>query len=151
MFEGRLFDLVTTDRPTVFTRACPRCSVEVSGWIINEAGFVSCLSCGFVLQDPGYKSESFEGVFKEFEGKVIPSESAAKWEFDRKLLYEHAGLTFITFTMSKCCDKHQGKRLSACTECRTRYDAMTERLYNGQYINSSEMCSLLRFVNGISK
>jgi len=143
--------MITIIRQSFNASICPRCSVQVPGWIINERGFVSCLSCGFVLSDPGYVSESFEGLFKEFEGKVTPSETLPKWETNRKYLFDHCGLRLITLNMEKCCNSHAGQKITACGQCRELYDRLADKLYDGQFITSAEMCSILRFVNGISK
>lgn len=143
--------MVISDRPTVFTRVCPRCSQQIAGWITNENGFVSCCMCGYVIRDCGYQGSDFKGLFKQFEGKVIPSETLPKWETDRKYLFDHCGLRLITLNMEKCCNSHAGQKITACGQCRELYDRLADKLYDGKYINYTEMCAILRFVNGISK
>jgi hypothetical protein len=141
--------MVTTIRQSISMSICPRCSVQVPGWVVNESGFRSCVSCGFVLQDPGYVGCDFSGLFKQFEGKVIPSETLPKWETDKKYLFDHCGLRLITLNMEKCCNSHQGQRITACGQCRELYDRLADKLDDGQFITSAEMCAILRFVNGV--
>jgi Zn ribbon nucleic-acid-binding protein len=30
---------------------CPRCSLQVAGWVFYEDNLVECLSCGYILKD----------------------------------------------------------------------------------------------------
>ena len=46
-------------------QVCPRCSKQIAGWITNENGFRSCLMCGKIISDPGYKHSNFSGLLRK--------------------------------------------------------------------------------------
>jgi len=46
--------------------SCPRCSLEVPGWPTYENGLTSCLHCGYVLSDAGYRKPDFSELFKKY-------------------------------------------------------------------------------------
>jgi len=57
--------MVIAERPVA--RVCPRCSLQIPGWPIYQDGMVSCLHCGFVLRDDGYRHTDFSGLLKRYE------------------------------------------------------------------------------------
>ena len=50
----------------MISQPCPRCSVQIRGWLINEAGYIHCVSCGAVISDPGMKGTSFKGLLEQY-------------------------------------------------------------------------------------
>jgi len=131
-------------------RVCPRCSQQISGWITNENGFQSCVMCGYIVRDPGYVSCDFKGLFAKYQ-RVIPSDEPIEWQTDKKVLFDHAGLSYVVFVMQKCCNRHAGERIEACESCRRRYDQLALKLYRGEIVRGQDMFEIIRFVNNISK
>ena len=53
------------------SRICPRCSVQVAGWLVHESdGFVHCVSCGAVFRDPGYQGPNFSELFAKYNQAI---------------------------------------------------------------------------------
>lgn len=62
------------------SNACPRCSNQIAGWVTRDYdGLVYCITCGFILYDPGKKLN--DGLLASLMSKQI-----ARWE----MIWENA-------------------------------------------------------------
>ena len=137
--------MVTTICHATSIKVCPRCSHDIPGWLINESGYVHCASCGLVVRDPGFVGADFKGLFANFEKKPSPPESVAKWHPD-KIVDNHTGLALIAYSMTKCCQRHNGQTIHACATCKKRYDELCQKKYRGERVTTHDIQETIMFL-----
>jgi len=54
---------------------CPRCTVQMPGWLIQEDGYTHCVMCGYVQKDVQYRGTGLIEVVKK--GIIFQGQKAA--------------------------------------------------------------------------
>ena len=61
---------------------CPRCTLQMPGWMIQEDGYTHCVMCGYVQNDESYRGTGLIEVVKK--GIILQRQKVAlrRWKGD---------------------------------------------------------------------